>query len=503
MDTTRIGERRMRRPAGRPRRSGRERLVVVVALVGAALLLAVPRLLDATVAIGSDLETGVGAELATGEAFEATFSIDTESRSISSNVPSIGRVDGNVRRLDFTVVGWSGEGLVAITATGPDGEILIDDLVGPESPYQYPPDAGTPSGWLLVKTSTNQVTLPHPSSELILAIFGTNPTPTPLTVTEIGVYDMDSGRVVWDLDSGRPDSCALLETPISMLRRATVACTVAITFTGPIDEPTSFEAQIETDRGMWGVVVGVQFDPAVEPPSQPGPVSGSPGEDTPPPVTTGIFTDDPGAYQITFASDGSRGFDLSIYGQYTTIVWPWQDSFVPVVLGGGFLLVMVLGLWTTWGEHQHRERFLGSALLVAGLSVPLLLLLTRDHGWYWKPVTHLIWLVALAAIAVGSYLAASARGRVKPIGWPRRLLSLAFYLVVGFVVVVTAAASWVYGGGVLGLLGGEWSGSDYSGDYLNMGLHVMGFWASAILLALAGLVAGRNRVMRPALSDRA
>lgn len=344
MDTTRLGGQVDRQTAPTERRLRRERLAVGIALAGAILLLAIPRLFEDSVAIGSDLEAGVGSELATGEPFEARFSIDTESGSISSNVPSIGTVEGNVQGRHFNVYIWSGEGPVAIVATRPDGGVLIDVLVGP----------GTSSQQRLI-------------------------------------------------------------------------------------------------------------------------------------------TRDTGVYEVVFSSEGSRGFNLSIYAQYTTVAWPWRDSVVLVILGLGFLVVVGLGQWKTWGEGQSRERILGAALLSTGLLVPLSLLLTGDHGWYWKPVTHLIWLVALAAIAVGSYLAVPPRVRVKPQGSGRRLLSSVFYLVVGFVVLVTFATSWVHGGGLLGLLGGQWSGSMYAGDYLIMGLHVVGFWMSGLLIMSAGLAAGRNR----------
>lgn len=350
--------------------------------------------------------------------------------------------------------------------------------------------------WLLVEATPGEVLLPEPGGRVVFEIRVTNPAanPGPVGVINLGLA-LEGNREI--ADSGRPDSCALVQLPVTLNRRGSIACTVALEVAGRAGDVEWVGVMAESadpDSGTWGTEVRVGFGrPGTPMPAEPAPVAGDPGDPGPAPVRTGIITSRPGKYQLRMASEGSEGFNLSITAQRAARAWVWQESGPGLAVGLAFLAAAVAAATAALLRSGAARRIAGGILLGAGCSVAAGLLVTSDlatgylsavnHDWYWKAWSHLVWIPALAAVAMGSRILFSRRGSRATLGVgviaavPAALLAAATAL---------TSASWGEGG----FIGGSYSG--YSGDYMFMGLHVVALHVSTPLVAITFAFLGRD-----------
>ncbi len=458
------------------------------AIVGAGLLLVVPTTRLESFWWGSDHPTGP-------DPFAFAVTLDTDEGTIVSDLEATTAISGNIAGLPFVVSGASGAGRVQIEARDPGGTLLVSELVGPNQGFRYPPKEDLVE-FVSVKIDHPQQ-IPYPGGDVIFVLTATFPPDNldQITVTGIGVepYSMDDLN---RLDSGRLDSCANLELPFTLLRAGVMRCTYSLQMTGGVGEVFEVVPFVETVDGTWSAQPGfVEIVPVeAQWPEPPPLVSGTPGYAAAPQSTRGgIFTAETGRYVITAtAPEGSAGFEMWLNAERSTRHFGFSQISPIRQLGLGFIAAALTGLLMGTAASPPWRRFAGLPLLAAALAVPVALVASGDHDWYWQKGTHLIWLVALAlAVTGGSLLAEPGRPIAAATGSPRtiavRIGQLALILLGIGTAGLAALTSPSYGGS---FLGGEAPGS-YTGDYIFMGVHIFFFEVAVPFVALAAAAATR------------
>lgn len=460
------------------------------AFVGAGLLLLIPMDRSATYSWSTMRPLGP-------DPFAFTVTLDTGAGTITSDLPVPQQDGADLDGLEFVIHGTSGSGRVDIVARDPSGRVLIDEIVGPDQPFSYPPDVDA-TGYVRV-TADYPEAVPEPGGRVIFVLSAANPAGSydPVTIFDVGVepYTMES---MDPLDSGRSDSCARLELPLVLYHEGVMRCTYTVEILGTAGDESLSVPFVNTSAGHWAT-----YDPVVVAvgtadlafPQSPSIVIVDPGDPDPiRPVRGTVVTDEPGAYSIAVAApQGSAGFEMGVSATRDINRVLFAQVTPSRELGFGFLAAALVALALGLGRWPWVRRFSGVPLLAVGLAVPLALGGdAMDHHWYWNEWSHLIWLVCLAAAFAGASLLAM-RDASKPTGGGGGSTGLAPAVArwLGFglafvVAALTAMTSASYDGG---FFGGDFAGS-YNGDYMLMGIHVMLFRIAVPLVAIAGVIAG-------------
>ena len=460
-------------------------VAAVIALIAGLLMGFTPvtRTDDVTWGFDWDVEP-----IDTAKPFRFDVFIDTTADLIESSIDGLADLHGSVSGLDFTLLGNSGDGLVSIEARDPLGGVVVRDLVGPDHYFQYPPDPLQAHSWLRVTATAHPAGVPEPGGDVVITVDIDNPAANlgPATVARI-LAEPFAPENVANLDAPAPSgphlACAALSLPMTLDRGHHVTCELQVRLEGR--RGTNEEVVIgvmtdDLDSGVWSTeplnIEIVAPDVSIPPP--PPTVPPQPPVARPDPVIAGISTDVPGRYGARIdAPEGSAGFRLSLQAARSARTWPWSEAGPGFPLG---LALLAAGSVVFVVRRRPAWRRAGGAMLVCvGLAVPVLLAMTEDHSWYWRPYSHLAWIAALALPFFGmSALAAASRPNRL-----RRIWRAAGWLIgtlAGLVVFVAAISSYAYGAS---WTGGDFPGS-YNGDYMGMGIHVVATQVAAPLLAL-------------------
>jgi len=408
-----------------------------------------------------------------------TFQLDTVTGTISSSQTS--EVLSFPHGIAFSMSGVNGDGWLTVEATDPNGNVVVRRDIPPQGAFWIPAD-GTDADEALysspfeVTLEINPIDVVHPNDvahgRLTLV---NNSLDEAATVTQFGVEGWIADAP-WSLVSEVADSCGGLATqlPLALVPLTSTTCTFDITGSPTLGPGFVGVATLEEHPGIVFsseplLLAFTDVAPRQQTTYPAPPPALDPPDTLEAQIDAEMRTDVVGTYVVSVSSPtGSRHVSFNINGTDTRLVLPVSEHFLSwiglVWLGAG-LSVAANGLGPVSG----------SLLLGSGAVIPVALLVTGEHIWYWVVPTGALAIAAIAAAGIGAAL-------IVPAG-DSRFRSGAGTVLAGLCILLAVAAagsSAVY----------DPMNPPYHGDYMIMGFHLLLMSSGVAVAAIGGALIG-------------
>jgi hypothetical protein len=421
---------------------------------------------------------GYDGDVGSGEsAISAEF--DTVTGAVSSNRDS--EVLSFPAGVAFSMSGINGDGWLHVEATDPGGEVVVRRDIPPHAAFWIPNDAADagalPDDAALVDVilEIDPVDVVHPDDVARgrLTVVN-NSLEEPATIVLFGVEGWIADAPAM-LVSGELDSCDSVAAQLPLILAPLTAATCTFDIPGSPALGPEFSGVV-TVAGQPDVISSeplllafTEMAPQQRT-SYPEPPPGlNPSDTLETQIDAEVRTGDAGTYVVTLTSPmGSRSVFFNISGRDTTLVLPITEH--PMSWIGLVWLATGLALGMT-----GLGRVSGSFLLGSGAIIPLVLLSTGEHLWYWVVPTGALAVAAIAAAGTGAAL-------IMPTARTSRRRSVAAAFIVPGIVFAVAAAgtSAAY----------DPMNPPYHGDYIIKGLHILLMSAGVATAAIGGALIG-------------